>query len=435
MCGIAGIFDQRGQRTIDRSLLGRMTDALRHRGPDDSGIHVEPGVGLGHRRLSIIDLAGGHQPLFNEDGSVAVVYNGEIFNFQALAKELTTAGHIFQTRCDTEVIVHAWEQWGEACVDKFRGQFAFALWDRNRQCLFLARDRLGIKPLYYARLADGRLIFASELKSLLQCPDLPREIDPSAVEDYFSYGYIPDPKSIYSAVAKLAPGHRVTITRGRDFAEPRSYWDLDFTKRHHAPAQQLGDELIERLGEAVNIRLIADVPLGAFLSGGVDSSAVVAMMAQDATDPINTCSIGFSQADYDESAYATRVAERYRTRHDLRVVDATEFDLVDRLADVYDEPFADSSAMPTFRVCALARERVTVALSGDGGDEIFAGYRRYRWHHYEEQIRQRVPRAVRKPLFGLLGRTYPKLDWAPKWLRAKSTFQAAALESADAYFR
>ncbi len=435
MCGIAGIFESRTQEPIDRALLRRMTDSLGHRGPDDSGYFDAPGIGLGHRRLSIIDVAGGHQPLFNEDGSVVIVYNGEIYNFQSLAEELTAAGHVFRTHSDTEVVVHAWEEWGESCVERFRGMFAFALWDANRETLFLARDRLGIKPLYYAMLGNGTLLFGSELKALLQHPGLPRRIGAEAIEDYFGYGYIPDPKTIYKDVAKLAPGHVLTLRRGQERVAPRAYWDMTFNAPRHAmSARDMAEELVEQLREAVRLRLVSEVPLGAFLSGGVDSSAVVALMADLSDGPVNTCSIGFKQADFDESGYANLVAKRYATRHRSETVDADAFDLVDRLAGMYDEPFADSSAIPTFQVSALARQHVTVALSGDGGDETFAGYRRHRWHHYEELVRGRLPRGLRQPLFGLLGSLYPKMDWAPKPLRAKTTFQALARDSADAYF-
>ncbi|MFQ5959345.1 MAG: XrtA/PEP-CTERM system amidotransferase [Alphaproteobacteria bacterium] len=435
MCGIVGIFDSRGRREIDRALLERMNDSLVHRGPDAEGVHLAPGIGLGHRRLSIIDLAGGRQPLYNEDRSVVVVYNGEIFNFQELTRELVERGHRFRTHCDTEVIVHAWEEWGEACAERFRGQFAFALWDEGAETLFLARDRLGIKPLYYAVLADGTVLFASELKALLHHPGLPRDIDVCAVEDYFAYGYVPDPRSIYRGVAKLAPAHRLSLRRGEPVPEPRPYWDIPFADRGGERNEaEVRGQLIDRLRDAVDVRLIADVPLGAFLSGGVDSSAVVALMAGVSSGPVNTCSISFGDPEYDESHYAAEVAARYRTNHHVNRVDAGAFDLVDRLAAFYDEPFADSSAMPTYRVCKLARERVTVALSGDGGDEVFAGYRRYRWHDLEEHVRRRVPAAVRRPLFGLMGAVYPKADWAPKPLRAKSTLEALARSTEEGYF-
>ncbi len=434
MCGFTGIFYSRDERAIDATLLARMNDSLAHRGPDDCGYHTEPGIGLGHRRLSIIDISGGHQPMFNEDGSVVVVYNGEIYNFQELIKELREAGHRFRTSCDTEVIVHAWEEWGADCIKRFRGMFAFALWDQNQETLLLARDRLGIKPLYYAILADGAVLFGSELKALLQHPDLPRNIDPRAVEDYFAYGYVPDPKTIYRDVAKLAPAHYLTFRRNEPFPSPRSYWDLSFETRGGLTEAKACEELVEHLREAVDIRMIADVPLGAFLSGGVDSSSVVAMMAGLSVSPVESFSIGFDQASYDETYYAAEVAKAHKTRHHLRKVNANEFDLVDRLAGIYDEPFADSSAIPTFRLSSITREQVTVALSGDGGDEVLAGYRRHRWHHYEELVRARLPQGIRGPVFGLLGSVYPKMDWAPQPLRAKSTLQALARDSSGGYF-
>jgi asparagine synthase (glutamine-hydrolysing) len=411
-----------------------MNDSLYHRGPDGEGIFVEPGIGLGHRRLSIIDLSGGAQPLFNEDHSVVVVFNGEIYNFSRLTEELIALGHRFRTHCDTEVIVHAWEEWGESCVERFRGMFAFAVWDRNKETLFLARDRLGIKPLYYAGFSDGTVSFASELKALMLDPRLVRDIDPTAVEDYFAYGYVPDPKTIYRSVRKLAPGHVLTIRRGVASAGPRSYWDVAFTGDHRGSEAEISEELIERLGDAVECRMIAEVPLGAFLSGGVDSSAVVALMAQRSAGPVNTCSISFGDPAYDEAAFAAQVAARYGTNHRVDRVDPDAFDLVDRLAQLYDEPFADSSAMPTYRVCELARRHVTVALSGDGGDEVFAGYRRYRWFHFEQRFRDRIPQAVRGPLFGLAGKLYPKMDWAPRIFRAKATLEAIARSPAAGYF-
>ena len=434
MCGIVGIFDTLAKREIDRALLDRMNQSQFHRGPDEGGLHLEPGLGLGHRRLSIIDLSSGQQPLFNEDGSVAVVFNGEIYNFPDLMRELTQRGHVFRTRCDTEVIVHAWEEWGEACVARFRGMFAFGLWDSNREVLFLARDRLGVKPLHYVRLPDGSLVFGSELKALLAHPGFVREIDPFAVEDYFAYGYVPDPRTIFKRALKLPPGCTLTVRRGAAFPEPQEFWDLTFKPGAPMTEEEAADALIVRLREAVEIRMVAEVPLGAFLSGGVDSSAVVAMMAGLSSDPVNTCSISFGDPAFNESAHAQSVADRYQTRHRVEQVDQDDFDLVDRLASIYDEPYADSSALPTYRVCELAKKSVTVALSGDGGDENFAGYRRYRWHLHEERMRSLLPLPLRKPLFGLLGRIYPKADWAPKVLRAKSTFEALARNSVEGYF-
>ncbi|MDZ7829189.1 MAG: XrtA/PEP-CTERM system amidotransferase [Halofilum sp. (in: g-proteobacteria)] len=435
MCGIAGVFDTRGQREIPPSLIERMNTVQYHRGPDDGGVHVEPGLGLGHRRLAIIDLSpAGHQPFFNDAGDVGVVYNGEIYNFRELRTELEGLGYRFRSNCDTEVIVHGWSAWGEACVDRFRGMFAFGLWDREQQTLFLARDRLGIKPLYYALLPDGTLLFASELKALAEHPDLPREIDPCAVEDYFAFGYVPDPRSIFRHVRKLRPGHRLSVRRGEPVPESEAYWSLRFPDDHHAgDVDALGEELIARLREAVEIRKIADVPLGAFLSGGVDSSAVVAMMAQAGGDPVKTSSISFGQPEFNESAWAEQVARRYGTDHEVREVSPDDFSLIDRLAGLYDEPFADSSAIPTYRVCELARSGVTVALSGDGGDEGFGGYRRYRWFVQEQRVRRLLPRALRAPVFGAAGRLYPKLNRAPRFLRAKATLQSLALDPLEGY--
>lgn len=434
MCAIAGIFDLYQHADIDAGLLQHMTDLQRHRGPDQAGMHREPGVGLGHRRLSIIDVASGQQPLFNEDHSVVVVYNGEIYNFPALMRELQQFGHIFRTHCDTEVIVHAWEQWGVRCVEHFRGMFAFALWDRRQRSLFLARDRLGVKPLHYAVLDNGQLIFASEIKALLIHEQLRRDLDPLAIEDYFAYGYIPEPRTVFSQIRKLEPGHTLLVRHGSAPGATQRYWDVPFQRHHIISQEQAADELIARLREAVRIRMVAEVPLGAFLSGGVDSSAVVAMMAQASDAPVNTCSIAFDDAQFDESHYANLVAERYKTKHYRQRVAQHDADLIDRLAMLYDEPFADSSALPTYRVCQLARQRVTVALSGDGGDENLAGYRRYRAHLHEERWRALLPLGVRKPVFGTLGRLYPKADWAPRPLRAKSTFQALARDSVAAYF-
>ena len=433
MCGIAGILDVAERRPMDEALLRKMRETIRHRGPDDEGLHVEPGIGLAHRRLSIIDLSGGRQPCYNEDGSVVVVYNGEIYNFRELVDELAALGHTFRSRCDTEVLVHAWEEWGQASVERLNGQFAFALWDRNRGEAFLARDRLGIKPLYYARLDSGEIVFGSELKALLVHPRLSRALDPEAVEEFFAYGYVPEPKSIFRQVKKLSPGFTLTIDRSGP-RRPRRYWDVSFEPIGGVAESDVCEELIWRFRDAVSKRLMSDVPLGAFLSGGVDSSAVVAMMAGESEDPVNTCSIAFEESSFDESRYAAQVAERYRTNHRVESVESEDFDLLDRLASLYDEPYADSSAMPTYRVCELARKQVTVALSGDGGDENFAGYRRYRWHAYEERMRSFLPGGLRRPLFGALGRLYPKADWAPKVFRAKSTFQALSRDSVEGYF-
>ncbi len=436
MCGISGIVDLRGERPIDERVLRAMNGVIGHRGPDGDGFYFEPGVGFGHRRLSIIDLEGGKQPLYNEDETVVITYNGEVFNFKEIEAELLARGHKFRTRCDTEVIVHAWEEWGTACLAHFNGMFAFAIWDRRQQTLFLARDRLGVKPLLYAELPDGRIVFGSELKALLAHPDVPRRIDPTAIEDYFALGYVPDPKTIYRDVKKLEPGAYLRIRRGERDVRPVRYWDVPLAGERDPGGDPANwpAELAERLREAVRKRLVADVPLGAFLSGGIDSSAVVAMMREVITSgPILTCSIGFREPRYDESAFARRVAEAKRTDHRTEVVEASEFSLLEKLTEVYDEPYADSSAIPTYRVCELARRHVTVALSGDGGDEDFIGYRRYKLFAREEALRSRVPAPLRRAVFGPLGRWYPKLDWAPRVVRGKTTFQALARETVDAY--
>jgi len=433
MCGITGIFDTRGKREIDRAVLERMNESQHHRGPVEGGVHVEPGLGLGHRRLSIIDLSTGQQPLYNEDGSVCVVFNGEIYNYQELIPELLALGHRFHTRSDTEVIVHAWESWGEACVERFRGMFAFALWDRQRETLFLARDRLGVKPLYYALLDEGSFLFGSELKSLLAHGGLRREIDPCAVEEYFALGYVAEPRAIFKQAKKLPPAHTLLLRRGQPLPAPREYWDVRFTLDNPISDEDAFAELSARLKESIRLRMIAEVPLGAFLSGGVDSSAVVALMAGLSDTPVNTCSIGFSDPAFNESEFARMVADRYRTNHHLDMVESDDFDLIDTLARLYDEPYADSSAIPTYRVCQLARKHVTVALSGDGGDESFGGYRRYRLHLMEEKMRAALPLGLRRPLFGALGALYPKADWAPRIFRAKTTFEGMARTSVEAY--
>ena len=434
MCGIVGIFDLKEKREINRDLLSRMNESQHHRGPDEGNLHIEEGLGLGHRRLSIIDLSSGQQPMISNDRNTVLSYNGEVYNFLDLKKELEELGYQFKTHCDTEVILYAWQAWGETCVERFRGMFAFAIWDRNKQTLFLARDRLGVKPLYYAELTSGYFIFSSELKALKQHPDLPKIFDATAIEDYFGFGYIPDPKTIYKNVYKLEPGFCLTLTRGHPNYQPRQYWNLCFTPRPPQDEPSTGEELIERLREAVKIRMVADVPLGAFLSGGVDSSAIVAMMAGLSKDPVNTCSISFGDPAYNESKFAAQVAERYHTQHRVEQVNADDFSLIDQLAGLYDEPYADSSALPTYRVCELAKKQVTVVLSGDGGDENLAGYRRYRWHKYEEQMRSWLPASIRKPVFGLLGQVYPKADWAPKLIRANSTFESISRDSLEGYF-
>ena len=434
MCGISGIVDLAGKRPIDEALLKDINDTMVHRGPDGDGLFVEPGVGFGHRRLSIIDLEGGKQPLFNEDYTVVVTYNGEIYNFREIEIELKAKGHVFRTRCDTEVIVHAWEEWGVNCVDRFNGMFAFAIWDKNAETLFLARDRLGIKPLHYTLLDDGQLIFASELKAIKQHPAVTCEIDPQAVEEYFAFAYVPDPKTIYKGIHKLEAGCRLLIKRGRPEINVDRYWDVPLDQAAVSQTMEDAAEQVRQgLFEAVDRRLLAEVPLGAFLSGGIDSSAVVAMMSKSDIDVVRTCSIGFKEKRYDESEFADMVAEAKQTVHHKEVVESGDYSLIDKLIGVYDEPYADSSAIPTYRVCELARRQVTVALSGDGGDENYIGYRRYRLFAAEDRVRQNLPSGIRKNIFGPLGRYYPKLDWAPRFVRGKTTFQSLARNASDGY--
>ena len=404
-----------------------------YRGPDGSGVWTAPGVGLGHLRLSIIDLAAGAQPMLTEDESLAVVFNGEIYNFAEVRAELEDKGHVFRTHSDTEVILHGYRQWGEACVERFHGMFAFALFDARAQSLWMARDRLGVKPLHYALLSDGSLIFGSELKSLLAHPLLRRAPDISAVEDYMAYGYIPDDACLVAGVKKLGAGETLRLVRGRPVSNPQRYWDVSFADRTKSKPAELEEELVALMRQAVRSRMVADVPLGAFLSGGVDSSSVVALMAEASNQAVKTCTIGFDVASLDETAYADRIARRFATDHRSRIVSPDDYSLIDTLAFHFDEPFADASALPTYRVCELAREQVTVALSGDGADEAFAGYRRHRFQMQGERVRALLPARLRQSVFGTLGRYYPKADWAPRPLRAKSTLLELAGEGGEAY--
>ena len=432
MCGIAGLFHADVPKPVDPARIKAMTDVLAHRGPDGSGVWTALGVGLGHRRLSIIDLAGGAQPMLTPDRRLAVTYNGEIYNFREVRAELEGKGHAFSTSSDTEVILAAWRQWGPDCLPRFNGMFAFALYDADRDCLFLARDRLGVKPLFYSELSDGALVFASELKGLLAHPRLRREVSPHAVEDYLAYGWVPDDASIVAGVSKLPAGHYLLVRRGQAVPAPVQWWDVDFSNPSSRPLKALEEEFEDRLRAAVRSRMVADVPLGAFLSGGVDSSAVVAFMAEASRNAVETCSIGFTEADHDETRYAAAVAERFATSHRSRIVAADDFSLIETLAEAFDEPFADASAIGTYRVSELAVEKVKVALSGDGADEIFAGYRRHAFFAAEERARALLPAPLRRGL-GALGSLYPKLDWAPRFLRARTTLQALGRAGEDAY--
>lgn len=435
MCGIAGIFHLETPKPIDPARVEAMCDAIAHRGPDGQGIWTAPGVGLGHRRLSIIDLAGSQQPMPSADGRAVLVFNGEIYNYRELRRELKEAGTRFRTDGDSEVIIAAWQRWGPDCVTRLHGMFAFAVYDLDARTLFLARDRLGVKPLYLAPLSDGSVAFGSEMKALLAHPLLRREVDPLAIEDYLAWGYVPDNRSILKGVMKLPAGHSLLLRHGAPLAMPNQWWDVSFAERRKGNVADLEAELLHLMRQAVSSRMVADVPLGAFLSGGVDSSSVVALMAEGSPRPVKTCSIGFDVAALDESAYAAQVAHRYHTDHASRFVSPDDFEAIDVLAGMFDEPFADASALPTWRVCQLARETVTVALSGDGADEALAGYRRHLFQHGEDRIRSLLPQALRGPLFGALGAVYPKADWAPRPLRAKTTLLSLSASSAQGYAR
>ncbi len=433
MCGIAGIFHPGTPKPVEPNRILAMIAAQAHRGPDGDGIWTAPGVGLGHRRLSIIDLEGSPQPM--SDGSLTMTYNGEVYNFAELRDVLIAKGAIFRTTGDTEVLLHAWRAWGPSMLDRLNGMFAFAIHDSAAHTLFLARDRLGVKPLHYVELADGSLAFASELKGLLAHPQLRRVPDLHAVEDYLALGYVPDDACIVAGVKKLAAGHFLLVERGRPVPPPRRWWDIDFSNRATGSAKALGEELVDRMRAGVRSRMVADVPLGAFLSGGVDSSAVVALMAEASPKAVRTCTIGFDEAGHDERGFATTVARRFATDHRERVVQSGDVSLIDTLVASFDEPFADASALATYQVCALARESVTVALSGDGADEALAGYRRYKFQSAEERIRGLLPAHLRADVFGTLGRWYPKADWAPRPLRASSTLLALARDGGEAYAR
>lgn len=409
-----------------------MTTALCHRGPDDEGFLTSGPVGLGMRRLSIIDLAGGQQPISNEDGSVSVVLNGEIYNFQALRAELTAQGHHFATASDTESLVHGYEEYGDAFVTRLRGMFAFALWDERRQRLVVGRDRFGKKPLVYTELG-GTLRFASELAALVEDETVPREVDPVALDAYLTYGYVPTPLTIYRQVFKLPPAHLLIWEHGR--SRIHRYWQLEYTPKLQLDEAEAVERFWELFREAVRLRLSADVPLGAFLSGGLDSSAVVAAMSEVSDGPVRTFSIGFGHEDYDELRYARQVAQRYGTDHHELEVRPSALAVLPTLVRNYGEPYADSSAVPTYYVSQLAREHVTVALNGDGGDELFAGYERH-WAALVASRLELLPRGLRQAGARALGAVLPGSVERRTLARKLRRFaEAAALSPFERYLR
>ena len=393
MCGIAGVVSATRESDISEALVHHMCEQIVYRGPDDEGLHVADGAGLGMRRLSIIDLSGGHQPVFNEDRSAWIVFNGEIYNFLELRPELEKRGHRFLTKSDTEVIIHLYEEMGADCVQKLRGMFALAIYDRKKRKLVLARDRMGKKPLHYALVKD-KLYFASEIKSILAVAPELAEVNAQGLLEYLYYGYVPDPITAFTGIQKLPGGHLLEFEDGK--VSVRQYWDLPHYNTHVPKSEEeCLKELESRLLEATRIRLISDVPLGAFLSGGTDSSTVVALMAKASSGPVKTFSIGFTKDDFNEAHYARMVAQKFGTDHHEMILEPNVVETVEHLTSSLEEPFGDSSMLPTYYVSQMARKHVTVALSGDGGDEIFAGYDRYRIHS-SRRFFEYIPKWARK---------------------------------------
>ena len=432
MCGIAGFAFTDARHPVDPELLGRMTDVLRHRGPDADGFHVRPGVGLGHRRLSIIDLSTGDQPMYNETRSVAVVFNGEIYNFAELARELGARGHTLASRSDTETLVHAYEDFGLEFVKRLRGMFAFALWDESQRRLVLGRDRAGKKPLYYHVDAE-RLVFASEIKALLRDPSIKRRVSVEGLSDYFTFGVIPAPGTVFQDIRQIPPGHLLVWERGQ--ARLHEYWDVVFDNTGPATPGAASEAFSALFDEAVRMRMVADVPLGAFLSGGIDSSAVVASMARQSARPVVTTSVGFAERTHSELEHARVVAAALGTEHHELLVRPDAMADLPRLVWHLDQPFADSSALPTYYVSRAARERVTVALSGDGGDELFAGYqRRYGIHRLEQRLRRLIPGSIRRGVLAPLSRIYPRSERIPRPLRLKLVLSNLGQSFERAYF-
>ncbi len=418
MCGIAGFVDRwtAGEARAGEeraAILQRMCDVIKHRGPDDSGYTRQTGVALGMRRLSIIDLAGGHQPISGEDGSVTIVFNGEIYNFLEIKPKLEARGHRFKTNSDTEAIVHGYEEYGPECLKELRGMFAFAIWDERAHSLFVARDRAGKKPLYYTLTPNGTFVFGSELKVLLEHPEVEPEIDPQALDAYLTLGYVPDPLSIFKQVYKLPPGHYLIFSQGQ--VRVSQYWDFEFRPSAARSEEDYLEELRVLLDESVRLRLISDVPLGAFLSGGIDSSSVVALMARHTAQPVKTFSIGFHEDSYNELKYARLTAEKFGTDHHEFFVTPDICSIVDELVWHFDEPFADSSAIPTYMVSKLARDHVTVVLSGDGGDELFAGYTRYVVDSKRRSF-DHLPKVLREGLMRPLSQHLPHATWGRNYL-------------------
>ena len=430
MCGIAGYLSARP----DRATVELMCNQLRHRGPDGSGVWLGNGVALGRQRLSIIDVTGGAQPLSNEDGTVWVTFNGEIYNYREWKEQLLRNGHRFATHTDTEVLVHLYEEYGERIPEYLRGMFAFAIWDIRRETLFLARDRLGEKPLYYSSSVPGMTFcFASELKALAVLRGFDKRVDREALTDFLALSYVPDPKSIYGCARKLPPGHSLTIS-SNGHARLSRYWQPQFHTSKHENFDDAAEELRALAQDAVRSQRMSDVPLGAFLSGGVDSSSVVGIMAEASPEPVKTYSIGFSDKQYDERAYARAVASRHKTQHVERVLTPWMREMLPQLARYYDEPFADSSAIPMLYLARLAREGVKVALSGDGADEVFGGYTKYFKCVFEQRVRAVVSERIRRPVFSAAARYYPAFASLPRIFQSRMLLENLAQDTPAAYF-
>lgn len=433
MCGLAGFLRTPNTPERDRhqQWATRMADAIIHRGPDAGGVWLDEGIALAHRRLSIIDLSdAGNQPMVSHSGRYIVAFNGEIYNFQELRADMADRGHEFRTGTDTEVLVTLFEEEGAGCLDRLNGMFAIAIWDRETGSLFLARDRLGKKPLFYYE-SDGQFAFASEIKALLPAPFVKTRIRPDAVRDFFAYQYVPDPKTIYRSIHKLPPGHWLS-TDGKS-SKLTQYWDVSFADTMAGSVDQLAGGLHELIDDAVRQRMVSDVPLGAFLSGGIDSSAVVGLMAKHADHPVTTCSIGFDSKRFDEVLWAKKVAEQFGTDHHEFTVRENVAESLADIARYFDEPFADPSFVPTFFVSRLARQQVTVALAGDGGDENFAGYRKYAIDQTENRLRNRFPEALRQGLFPSLARAAGMVGAGP-FRKAQSLLNTLSVDPARAFY-
>lgn len=432
MCGIAGVLYADFGRSVSASTLTEMGSAIAHRGPDGEGTFRSGSVGLVHRRLAIIDLEGGRQPLSNEDESIHVVFNGEIYNYRELRQALESRGHIFRTHSDTEVLVHLYEEYGPELCSQLRGMFAFAIWDARRRELLLARDHLGQKPLYIYRDHE-KLVFGSELKAVLAHPAIDRTIDPAAIEDYLTFGFIPGERSIFSRVVRLPPAHRLRVSLTDFQSSPKRYWQLSFAKEVRSSEEEWKEQIQAALQESVAAHLVADVPVGAFLSGGLDSSAIVAMMAGLRSDPVQTFSIGFHEEEFSELPFARQVASHFGCHHTEEIVTPEAARDLDDLTFLYDEPFADASAIPTMAVSRLAAQHVKVVLSGDGGDELFGGYSRYSHDLREAQIRSHVPAFLQRALLKPMAAVWPKADWLPRALRLKTLLENLSRSPAEAY--